>query len=139
MPRADYRIGVPEPGYYAELLNSDARASTAAATSATAAASHSEPVAAHGFDQSLRLLVPPLGVPLSQEAFIGSHESTKTYSIGSRPLFAIVSIPLGDAKKFDQGPSRIRILCANSDTGREYGHSLHFGWQRSDVVDPRNF
>ena len=24
VPRADYRIGVPEPGYYAELLNSDA-------------------------------------------------------------------------------------------------------------------
>ena len=35
--------------------------STAAATSATAAASTREPVAAHGFEQSLRLTVPPLG------------------------------------------------------------------------------
>ena len=25
VPRAEYRIGVPEAGYYAELLNSDAR------------------------------------------------------------------------------------------------------------------
>ena len=36
VPRDGYRIGVPEAGGYAEILNSDA-ASTAAATSATAA------------------------------------------------------------------------------------------------------
>ena len=34
---------------------------SAAATSATAAVSSTEPIAAHGFDQSLSLIVPPLG------------------------------------------------------------------------------
>jgi hypothetical protein len=37
-------------------------------------------------------------------------------------------------KKFDQGPSRIRALCANRDTSRKYRHSLHLGWQWPDVI-----
>jgi 1,4-alpha-glucan branching enzyme len=60
VPRAEYRIGVPQPGYYRELLNSDS-----AAFGGTNAGNHggvaSEPIAAHGFDHSLRLMVPPLG------------------------------------------------------------------------------
>ncbi len=60
VPRDGYRIGVPEPGYYAEKLNSDA--SIYGGTNVgNAGGVWSEPVASHGFDQSLRLMVPPLG------------------------------------------------------------------------------
>jgi 1,4-alpha-glucan branching enzyme len=59
VPRAEYRIGVPEPGYYAELLNSDAT-QFGGSNLGNGGGVHSEPVAAHGFDQSLRLRLPPL-------------------------------------------------------------------------------
>ncbi len=65
--RATTASACPTPGYYAELLNSDARCS-AAATSATAAASRSEPVAAHGFDQSLAPDGAAARLPVAQEA-----------------------------------------------------------------------
>ena len=55
-----YRIGVPEPGFYAELLNSDA-AIYGGSNVGNGGGVATEPVAAHGFDQSLRLTIPPLG------------------------------------------------------------------------------
>jgi 1,4-alpha-glucan branching enzyme len=58
--RADYRIGVPDPGFYAELLNSDA-AVYGGGNVGNGGGVASEPVPSHGFDQSLRLMVPPLG------------------------------------------------------------------------------
>jgi 1,4-alpha-glucan branching enzyme len=58
--RAEYRIGVPEPGYYGETLNSDA-GFYGGSNVGNDGGAHSEPVAAHGFDQSIRLRVPPLG------------------------------------------------------------------------------
>jgi len=60
VPRPQYRIGVPEPGWYAELLNSDA-GMYGGSNAGNGGGVETEPVAAHGFDQSLRLLVPPLG------------------------------------------------------------------------------
>ena len=60
VPRPAYRIGVPEAGYYREVLNSDSHlfgGSNAGNWGGVA----SEPVPSHGFDQSVRLLVPPLG------------------------------------------------------------------------------
>src|SRR5581483_104553 len=60
VPRADYRIGVPAPGWYAELLNSDS-ALYGGSNMGNAGGVASEPVPAHGFDHSLRLIVPPLG------------------------------------------------------------------------------
>jgi 1,4-alpha-glucan branching enzyme len=60
VPRAEYRIGVPEPGYYAEILNSDA-GFYGGSNVGNDGGVHSEPVAAHGFEQSIRLRVPPLG------------------------------------------------------------------------------
>jgi 1,4-alpha-glucan branching enzyme len=59
VPRSEYRIGVPEPGFYTELLNSDS-AIYGGSNLGNAGGLTSEPVAAHGFRQSLRLLVPPL-------------------------------------------------------------------------------
>ena len=58
--RMEYRIGVPEPGWYAELLNSDADV-FGGGNVGNGGGVASEAVAAHGFDQSIRLTVPPLG------------------------------------------------------------------------------
>jgi 1,4-alpha-glucan branching enzyme len=60
VPRGDYRIGVPEGGSYEEILNSDA-AVYGGSNVGNCGGAWSEPVAAHGFDQSLRLMIPPLG------------------------------------------------------------------------------
>jgi 1,4-alpha-glucan branching enzyme len=60
VPRAEYRIGVPEAGFYAELLNSDSEI-FGGSNVGNGGGAASEPVAAHGFDQSLRLTIPPLG------------------------------------------------------------------------------
>jgi 1,4-alpha-glucan branching enzyme len=59
VPRMEYRIGVPEPGWYAELLNSDASI-YGGGDVGNGGGAGTEPIAAHGFDQSLRLVVPPL-------------------------------------------------------------------------------
>ncbi len=60
VPRAQYRIGVPEPGYYTEILNSDAEL-YGGSNVGNAGGVETEPIAAHGFEQSIRLRLPPLG------------------------------------------------------------------------------
>jgi 1,4-alpha-glucan branching enzyme len=60
VPRAQYRIGVPEPGWYAELLNSDS-AIYGGGNVGNAGGVSSQAIAAHGFDHSIALTVPPLG------------------------------------------------------------------------------
>jgi 1,4-alpha-glucan branching enzyme len=60
IPRAEYRIGVPEAGFYAELINSDS-ALFGGSNLGNGGGVWSEPAGAHGFEQSVRLLVPPLG------------------------------------------------------------------------------
>jgi 1,4-alpha-glucan branching enzyme len=65
VPRQGYRIGVPEPGYYAELVNSDS-AAFGGSNLGNGGGVSSEPVAAHGFEHSVRLTVPPLGCLILQ-------------------------------------------------------------------------
>ena len=60
VPRSDYRIGVPEPGHYVELLNSDS-AWFGGSDVGNEGGIDAEPIPAHGFDASMRLSVPPLG------------------------------------------------------------------------------
>ncbi|MFN7983702.1 MAG: 1,4-alpha-glucan branching protein GlgB [Vicinamibacterales bacterium] len=60
VPRPGYRLGVPSPGYYAELLNSDA-ACFGGSDTGNGGGVHSEPIHAHGFWQSITLTLPPLG------------------------------------------------------------------------------
>jgi 1,4-alpha-glucan branching enzyme len=59
VPRADYRIGVPDAGFYTEVLNSDA-ALYGGSNMGNAGGVWSEPVASHWFDHSIRLTLPPL-------------------------------------------------------------------------------
>jgi 1,4-alpha-glucan branching enzyme len=63
VPRPAYRIGVPESGWYRELLNSDA-AMYGGSNMGNGGGVTTEAVPAHGFDQSLQLIVPPLGFVL---------------------------------------------------------------------------
>jgi 1,4-alpha-glucan branching enzyme len=60
VPRPEYRIGVPEAGSYAELLNSDS-GWYGGSNVGNGGGIDTEPIPSHGFDQSLRLMVPPLG------------------------------------------------------------------------------
>jgi 1,4-alpha-glucan branching enzyme len=60
VPREGYRVGVPFPGTYLEILNSDAEVYGGSNTG-NGGAVQTEPLAAHGHAQSLRLVLPPLG------------------------------------------------------------------------------
>jgi 1,4-alpha-glucan branching enzyme len=60
VPRLGYRIGVPHPGHYAEILNSDSDLYGGSNVGNLGAVA-SEPRASHGFAQSVTLTVPPLG------------------------------------------------------------------------------
>ncbi|NOX53509.1 MAG: 1,4-alpha-glucan branching protein GlgB, partial [Planctomycetes bacterium] len=61
VPRHGYRIGVPQPGFYAELINSDA-AIYGGSNLGNAGGVSAEPIPCHGFPYSLSLTLPPLAV-----------------------------------------------------------------------------
>jgi 1,4-alpha-glucan branching enzyme len=63
VPRVDYRVGLPQPGAYRELLNSDA-AVYGGGNLGNQGVVWSEPVPEHGCPQSARLMIPPLGILL---------------------------------------------------------------------------
>jgi 1,4-alpha-glucan branching enzyme len=60
VPRPAYRIGVPEWGWYRELLNSDS-GRYGGSNMGNGGGVHTEAIPTHGFDQSISLTVPPLG------------------------------------------------------------------------------
>jgi 1,4-alpha-glucan branching enzyme len=61
VPRHGYHVGVPRPGRYREVLNSDAEC-YGGSNLGNAGAVETVPLAAHGRDQSLPLTLPPLAV-----------------------------------------------------------------------------
>ncbi len=61
VPRPGYRIGVPAPGYYREVFNSDA-SYYGGSNVGNIGGVASEAVGSHGFMQSIVLTLPPLGV-----------------------------------------------------------------------------
>jgi 1,4-alpha-glucan branching enzyme len=67
VPRESYRIGVPEAGWYKELLNSDAER-YGGGNLGNAGGVHTEPWPMHGYEQSICLVVPPLGFVLLKRA-----------------------------------------------------------------------
>ncbi|HEY3092349.1 MAG TPA: 1,4-alpha-glucan branching protein GlgB [Vicinamibacterales bacterium] len=60
VPRLEYRVGVPEGGWYRELLNSDS-ARYSGSNMGNGGGAHADPRPMHGFDYSMSLTVPPLG------------------------------------------------------------------------------
>ena len=61
IPRHNYRMGVPRPGHWKEILNSDAPLYGGSGQGNIGGVS-TTPVHAHGHDQSLNLTLPPLAV-----------------------------------------------------------------------------
>jgi 1,4-alpha-glucan branching enzyme len=60
VPREGYRIGVPEAGFYQELMNSDS-SYFGGCDVGNGGGVQTEPIPSHGWEQSLRLMLPPLG------------------------------------------------------------------------------
>jgi 1,4-alpha-glucan branching enzyme len=60
VPRLDYRIGVPQAGRYTEIVNSDSEL-YGGSNMGNLGGIDTDPTPSHGFAQSLRLTVPPLG------------------------------------------------------------------------------
>jgi 1,4-alpha-glucan branching enzyme len=63
IPRPGYRFGVPEAGWYREVLNSDA-ALYGGSNMGNSGGVNTDPIPDHGFMQSICLTVPPLGFVL---------------------------------------------------------------------------
>jgi 1,4-alpha-glucan branching enzyme len=63
--RTGYRVGVPRPGFYREVLNTDA-AIYGGSDVGNAGGARTEAVPHHGYEQALELTVPPLGVLILQ-------------------------------------------------------------------------
>jgi 1,4-alpha-glucan branching enzyme len=63
VPRPWYRVGVPEAGWYREILNSDAEL-YGGSNLGNGGGVHTESTPAHGYEQSVSLVVPPLGFVL---------------------------------------------------------------------------
>jgi 1,4-alpha-glucan branching enzyme len=61
VPRYDYRVGVPRPGFYRELLNSDAEV-YGGGNVGNAGGRHTDAIHWHEQAQSLSLTIPPLGM-----------------------------------------------------------------------------
>jgi len=61
VPRYGYRIGVPSLGFYRELLNSDAE-TYGGSNMGNSGGVMAEPIACHGFPNSIALTLPPLSV-----------------------------------------------------------------------------
>ena len=59
VPRDGYIVGVPDEGYYQEIVNSDS-AHYGGSNIGNAGGVWSEPVPAQGFSHSIRLRLPPL-------------------------------------------------------------------------------
>ncbi|HLJ47140.1 MAG TPA: 1,4-alpha-glucan branching protein GlgB [Bryobacteraceae bacterium] len=61
VPRPHYRIGVPEAGYYREILNSDSEL-FGGSNVGNSGGVMSDPVATQGRQQGITIILPPLGV-----------------------------------------------------------------------------
>ena len=60
VPREGYRIGVPLPGFYREVLNTDAEV-YGGGNVGNGGGLHTEEAESHGHAQALCLTIPPLG------------------------------------------------------------------------------
>ncbi len=61
VPRSDYRIGVPEPGFYREMLNSDS-SHYGGSNMGNAGGIDADNIRKHGRPYSIKLTLPPLSV-----------------------------------------------------------------------------
>lgn len=76
VPHLDYRIGVPQAGYYQELLNSDA-AAYGGGNLGNDGGRHTDYISWHNHPQSLNLTIPPLGIIILKLDLKNSEKSKK--------------------------------------------------------------
>lgn len=74
VPRHDYRLGVPFPGAWREILNSDAGVYGGGGIGNFGAV-HTAPTPTHGFDHSLALSLPPLGALFLKSPVSAAHHT----------------------------------------------------------------
>jgi 1,4-alpha-glucan branching enzyme len=74
VPRTNYRVGVPEAGFWKEMLNSDAQVYGGSGYG-NFGGLEASPVASHGRYYSLSLNVPPLGVIFLKNVYNESDQS----------------------------------------------------------------
>jgi len=67
VPRYHYRVGVPDPGYWQELLNSDAK-DYGGSGHGNLGGLEATPVPCHGMYNSLSMTLPPLGIVVLRHA-----------------------------------------------------------------------
>ncbi len=79
-PRSDYRIGVPKPGFYREIFNSDAEW-YAGSGAGNQGGVYSSSEACHGFEQSVLLHLPPLAVVAFQPVSVETPSPAKKESL----------------------------------------------------------
>jgi 1,4-alpha-glucan branching enzyme len=65
--RQDYRVGAPAPGFWKEVLNSDAR-EYGGSGQGNLGGVETAPISAHGRNDSLSLTLPPLGLLILKKA-----------------------------------------------------------------------
>jgi 1,4-alpha-glucan branching enzyme len=82
--RHGYVIGAPREGRYEEILNSDAEAYGGTNVGNDGSVS-TEPIPAHGFPQSLRLTIPPLGFLLLKPAAVSPPSSQSSPTLSQEP------------------------------------------------------
>ncbi len=70
VPRRNYRIGVPRGGHWDEILNSDAPL-YGGSNQGNLGGAQATPVPWHGFDQSLSITAPPLGMVVFRPSELG--------------------------------------------------------------------
>ena len=68
VPRPNYRIGVPNPGFYGEVINSDAGI-YGGSNIGNLGGTQSEPIPLHGCQQSISIQLPPLSMVVFKPVF----------------------------------------------------------------------
>jgi len=76
-PRSEYRIGVPEAGFYREILNTDAEW-YGGSGAGNQGGVYSSKTACHGFDNDICIHVPPLAVVAFQAVTPDAESSSPT-------------------------------------------------------------
>jgi 1,4-alpha-glucan branching enzyme len=99
VPRSNYRVGVPQSGFWRELLNSDTRI-YGGTGSGNLGGLEASPIPSHGHPWSLDLTLPPLGMlflkPGHAELSQSRSASTPVGYLPRRPAATPVGLPTGE-------------------------------------------
>ena len=101
LPRHNYRLGVPRPGYWKEVLNSDSKEYWGAGHGNLGGV-ESAPFGAHGRPHSLTVTLPPLGVVFFKLEVVPSTVEPEAVSVEAKR----VRRPKASSRKKTVGPRK---------------------------------